>query len=557
MRHDLGSKKQSIGRVRAFGSVKACFAHGTSDHHGPQPQEAWPRAPNRPDNSAHGGINAGEQVLIQNEERLNRLNVAVSILDRKVPIIESLSDRVFDKFIEAVVLASFGEGVPPMTAVRQFRTRHHRHAAVVPGASVIAGTTRWLFHRSNLRPTSAGRYPVWSDRAYAAIRCLEGPMRRNPLLIVFGLLIMPRLAAAQASDCDRPSPGSDGWAVASPSEAGLDPKTLCDVVPRFVEWRQADVHGIVVVHHGALAFEHYFSGADAQYGTAIPNATFSADTLHDVRSVTKSVTSLCLGIALDHGWVKSLEAPVISFFPEWTDLRTAEKDGITLRHLLTMSAGLDWNENVPYTDPMNSEIRMDRAPDPYRFAFEQPAMVSPGEVYNYSGGDTNLISAVLRQATGRSIEQLAKDELFDPLGITAVHWYHFSNGDPIAASGLRLRPRDMAKLGQLMLNHGQWGGRQVVSAAYVDAAITPQINGQGLFFYGYQFWLGRSFVNGREIDWAAAVGLGGQRIFIVPALDLVTVVTAGLYNDNLQGSVPLVVLNRYVLPAALKHTAAQ
>ena len=164
---------------------------------------------------------------------------------------------------------------------------------------------------------------------------------------------------------------------------------------------------------------------------------------------------------------------------------------------------------------------------------------------------------MLRQATGRSIEQLAKDELFDPLGITAVHWYHFSNGDPIAASGLRLRPRDMAKLGQLMLNHGQWGGRQVVSAAYVDAAITPQINGQGLFFYGYQFWLGRSFVNGREIDWAAAVGLGGQRIFIVPALDLVTVVTAGLYNDNLQGSVPLVVLNRYVLPAALKHTAAQ
>ncbi len=277
-----------------------------------------------------------------------------------------------------------------------------------------------------------------------------------------------------------------------------------------------------------------------RYGTAIPNATFSADTLHDVRSVTKSVTSLCLGIALDHGWVKSLEAPVISFFPEWTDLRTAEKDGITLRHLLTMSAGLDWNENVPYTDPTNSEIRMDRAPDPYRFAFEQPAMVSPGEVYNYSGGDTNLISAVLRQATGRSIEQLAKDELFDPLGITAVHWYHFSNGDPIAASGLRLRPRDMAKLGQLMLNHGQWGGRQVVSAAYVDAAITPQINGQGLFFYGYQFWLGRSFVNGREIDWAAAVGLGGQRIFIVPALDLVTVVTAGLYNDNLQGPVPLV-----------------
>jgi CubicO group peptidase (beta-lactamase class C family) len=382
-------------------------------------------------------------------------------------------------------------------------------------------------------------------------------MRRNLLLIAFGLLVMPRLAAAQVSDCDRPSPGSDGWAVAAPSEIGLDPKTLCAVVPRFTEWRQADVYGIVVVRHGVLAFEHYFAGADSQYGTAIPDATFSADTPHDVRSVTKSVTSLCLGIALDHGWVKTLEVPVISVFPEWTDLRTPERNGITLRHLLTMSAGLDWNENVPYTDPTNSEIRMDRASDPYRFAFEQPVIVSPGEVYNYSGGGTNLISAVLKRTTGRSIEQLAKDELFDPLGITAIHWYHFGNGDPIAASGLRLRPRDMAKLGQLMLNHGQWGGRQVVSAAYVDAAIAPQINGQGLFFYGYQFWLGRSFVSGREIDWAAAVGLGGQRIFIIPALDLVTVVTAGLYNDNLQGSVPLVILNRYVLPAALKQTAAQ
>ncbi len=144
---------------------------------------------------------------------------------------------------------------------------------------------------------------------------------------------------------------------------------------------------------------------------------------------------------------------------------------------------------------------------------------------------------MLKKTTGRSIEQFAKDELFDPLGIAAMAWYHYGDGDPIAASGLRLFP-DMAKLGQLILNHGQWDGRQVVSASYVDAAIAPQINGQGLFFYGYQFWLGRSFVSEREIDWAAAVGLGGQRIFVVPALDLVAVVTAGLYNDNLQGSVP-------------------
>ncbi|HXA25998.1 MAG TPA: serine hydrolase [Acetobacteraceae bacterium] len=383
-------------------------------------------------------------------------------------------------------------------------------------------------------------------------------MRRCLLLLfLFGLLVIPRPAAAQASDCGLPATGPDGWAVAAPAEAGLDPATLCAAVPRFTEWRQADVHGIVVVRHGRLAFEHYFAGADSLYGVVTLDTTFDAGTLHDVRSVTKSVTSLCLGIALDHGWVKTVDAPVLGFFPEWSELDTPEKDRITLRHLLTMSAGFDWNETIPYTDPANSEIRMIRSPNPYRFALEQPVVAPPGEVYNYSGGSAALISAVLKKTTGRSIEQFAKDELFDPLGITAMAWYHYGNGDPIAASGLRLRPRDMAKLGQLILNHGQWDGRQVVSASYVDAAIAPQINGQGLFFYGYQFWLGRSFIDGREIDWAAAVGLGGQRIFVVPALDLVAVVTAGLYNDNLQGSVPLVVLNQYVLPAAMKHGPAQ
>ena len=386
---------------------------------------------------------------------------------------------------------------------------------------------------------------------------LLGTRCRYRLLFLFALLVIPRLAVAQAPDCDRPATGPDGWAVAAPAEAGLDPATLCAVVPRFADWRQADVHGIVVVRHGRLAFEHYFPGSDSLYGVVNLDTTFDAETLHDVRSVTKSVTSLCLGIAIDRGWVKSVDAPVLSFSPEWAEFDTPEKRRITLRHLLTMSAGFDWNEMISYADPANSEVRMNRAPDPYRFVLEQPVVSPPGEVYNYSGGDTTLIAAALKTATGRSIEQIAKDELFAPLGITAFAWYRYRNGDPIAPSGLRLRPRDMAKLGQLVLNHGQWGGRQVVSAGYVEAAIAPQINGQGLFFYGYQFWLGRSFVGGREIDWAAAVGLGGQRIFIVPALDLVAVVTAGLYNDNLQGPVPLVILNQYVLAAALKQDSVR
>jgi CubicO group peptidase (beta-lactamase class C family) len=181
----------------------------------------------------------------------------------------------------------------------------------------------------------------------------------------------------------------------------------------------------------------------------------------------------------------------------------------------------------------------------------QEVVAPAGEVYNYSGGSAALIQAVLKEATGKALDILAHDLLFAPLGIEQVEWVRYpATGEPVAASGLRLLPRDFTKLGQLVLAHGAWQGEQVVPALFVEQATTPHINGPQLYFYGYQFWLGRSFVQGREIDWSAAVGLGGQRIFVVPALDLVAVVNAGLYRSRMQAWVPLVVLNRYVLTAA-------
>ena len=221
-----------------------------------------------------------------------------------------------------------------------------------------------------------------------------------------------------------------------------------------------------------------------------------------------------------------------------------------MRHLLTMSAGLKWNEDIPYGDPGNSETQMDRAPDPARFVLSQDVVAPAGELYNYSGGSAVLIQTILKQATGKSLDVLTHDLLFAPLGIEQVEWVRYpATGEPIAASGLRLLPRDFAKLGQLVLARGAWQGQQVAPADFVEQATTPHINGQQLYFYGFQFWLSRSFVRGREIDWSSAVGLGGQRIFVVPALDLVAVVNAGLYRSPMQAWVPLVALNRYVLAA--------
>jgi len=380
-------------------------------------------------------------------------------------------------------------------------------------------------------------------------------MRGSAMCLLAALLLAPGLATAQTSAagppaCDPPAPRDDGWKVAAPAAVGLDAATLCALVLRFAAWKDADVHAVLVVRHGTLVFEHYFKGADERWGNSLGVIDFAPDVKHDLRSITKSVTSLLLGIAIDHGWVRGVDAPVLSLLPQYADLNSAALDRITLRHLLTMSAGLKWDENVPYSSPDNSEIQMDYAPDPYRYVLTRPVDTPPGAVWNYSGGSAALISAVLHQATGKTEDALAQEFLFDPLGIHDVAWVRYpGNNEPLAASGLAMRPRDLTKLGQLVLNHGAWDGRQIVSAVWIDASITPQIQGSQLYFYGYQWWLGRSLVGLHQVDWAVGYGLGGQRLYIVPQLDMVVLVMAGLYRSDMQGWVPLQVLNRYALAA--------
>jgi CubicO group peptidase (beta-lactamase class C family) len=367
-------------------------------------------------------------------------------------------------------------------------------------------------------------------------------MNIRTLGLLLACAIVPNVAAAQ-TDCNAPAPGPDRWKVAAPESVGLGSARLCAMVPAVRELTQANVHAVLVVRHGSLVFEQYFSGVDEKRGTPLGVVTFGPDTQHDLRSVSKSIVALVFGIAIERGWVKSIDQPVLTFFPEYADLRTPEKDRITLRHLLTMSAGLAWDESLPYTDPANSETRMDAAADRYRFGLEVPVVAPAGQVYNYNGGSTELLAGVLRKVTGKDFDVLAREVLFAPLGISE-EWNRYSDGQPIVKSGLRMRPRDLAKIGQLMLQRGAWNGAQIVPASWIAEATAPQINGSGLYFYGYQFWLGRSMIDKRQVDWAAGNGNGGQRVYVVPAFDLVVVVNAGHYNAGFWAWVPNVILNR-------------
>jgi len=181
---------------------------------------------------------------------------------------------------------------------------------------------------------------------------------------------------------------------------------------------------------------------------------------------------------------KNIDEPNFSFFPEYAELRTPEKERITIRHLRTMSAGFHWDESLPYSNPANSERPIDEAADPYRYILQQPLTSTPGTIYNYCGCSAVLLQAILKKTTGKPLDELAKETLFDPLGIADVEWVRFANGDVLGHGGLRLRAKDLAKLGQLILDRGSWQGRQVISASWIEQSITPQINGEGIFFYG-------------------------------------------------------------------------
>jgi CubicO group peptidase (beta-lactamase class C family) len=371
-------------------------------------------------------------------------------------------------------------------------------------------------------------------------------MYRWAACLTIALMLVAPSALAE-SDCGSPAERSDGWPTAAPEQEGMNAAVLCALGPQFAAWTEANAHAVVVARHGKLVYERYFTGNDEIWGRPIGAVAYDADKRHDLRSITKSVTSLLVGIGIDHGWIKDVDAPVFSFFPEYADLRTPEKDRITIRHLLTMSAGFAWDESLPYANPANSERPMDAATDPYRYILEQPLATEPGRFYNYCGCSAALLEAILQKTSGKKLDVIAQETLFEPLGIADVEWTRFPNGDVFGHGGLRLRARDLAKIGQLVLNRGAWQGRQIVPAAWIDDATAAQINGESIYFYGYQWWLGRSLVDRREIDWAAGIGYGDQRLFAIPAEGLVVAVYAGLYGKR-----PIVgdaVLKRYVLPA--------
>ena len=307
------------------------------------------------------------------------------------------------------------------------------------------------------------------------------------------------------------------------------------------------LHGAIVDFRGERLAEVYFPGEDERWGTPLGRIEHGPGTVHDLRSVTKSVVGLLYGIALNEGKVPAPDAPLYAQFPEYADLSAdPERARILVGHALSMQMGLEWNEDLPYTDPRNSEIAMESAPDRYRYILEQPVREAPGGAWIYSGGAVALLGRLIEKGTGMPLDAYAQSRLFQPLGIENAEWVAGGDGVPSAASGLRLTLPELAKIGRMVSHGGQYEGHRIVPSDWLTLSFEPRVTIDGFTRYGYLWYLADA--GPRTI--AIAVGNGGQRLTVQPDVDLVVASFAGRYNDPQSWRTSLAIVLDYAVPAA-------
>jgi len=324
----------------------------------------------------------------------------------------------------------------------------------------------------------------------------------------------------------------DGWTVSSPTAEGMDSPAVLATL-EAIRGRFSGVDSMVVVRHGRLVAEGYFNG-------------YGAETLHDLRSTGKSFTSALAGIAIEQR-LFALDDPIATLIPQFENHANmdARKRAITIRHLLDMRSGLecnDWN-----SASSGNEERMYNTRDWVGFILDLPMANEPGTVASYCTGGVIVLGQVISWRSGMALDAYAAAYLFAPLGIQQSHWRRAPDGSATGGGGLKLRPRDAAKFGQLYLNGGVWNGVRVVPADWVTKSrerITPLGND----FYGTLWWK-RSFAHGGgTVECFFTSGNGGNFIFVFPTLDLIAVFTGSNYNSPL-GDQPFQIVADHLLPA--------
>jgi CubicO group peptidase (beta-lactamase class C family) len=371
---------------------------------------------------------------------------------------------------------------------------------------------------------------------------------------VFQLICLLAMFLAACSKSDKVTPTKqDGFEWGSFEEARIKKQDIISLENK-ITGGSYNIHSILILKNNKLIYEKYFPGEDAVFPNPVGVIDHNRETLHDCRSLTKSIVSACVGIALEQGKIHSLDDIIFDYFPTYSSYAIGDRANITIRDLLTMSAGFEWDENTPYIDTMNSEINMSVQPDVVDFILSRPMVQHPGALWNYSGGCTQLLAEIIKNATGTRIDKFAKTFLFNPLAIKQYDWFVREPLTPTdtatvwAPSGLRMRPIDMAKIGALYLNEGIYDKQKIFSASWVKLSLHWQVNTDGSNEgYGFQFWCTKPMIAGEYREVVMADGNGGQRICMIPSLNMEIVLTAGNYDES--GSTSDELLNNVFFPA--------
>lgn len=298
-----------------------------------------------------------------------------------------------------------------------------------------------------------------------------------------------------------------GWRTSTPEQQGMDSEKLREAMD-YIREHDLSVHSMLIVRNGYVVLDAYFY-------------PYNEKDVHDVASVTKSITSTLAGVAMNEGKIKSLSQPVLSFFPSFVANNDERKQRLTIEHLLSMTSGLQ-------CEPRKNELtllQMKESADWVKFMLDLPMADGPGRKFVYCSGGMHLLSGIITRATNQSANDYARRSLFEPLGIRNVKWPADPQGVSHGWGDLHLHPHDMAKIGYLWLNQGMWNSRYLISADWMRQAT--QIHAKsGSDEYGYGFWI-RSGAGLYE-----AVGRGGQRISVVPSKNLVVVFTGGGFEPG-------------------------
>lgn len=303
------------------------------------------------------------------------------------------------------------------------------------------------------------------------------------------------------------------WRSCSPDQVGFDPDKL-KMVYDYIENPNINTEGIIIIKDGYIVAEAYFRD-------------FNSSKRHASYSIAKSFISALVGIAINKGFISGVDKKVFEYFNSWTTATTDQrKKSITLKHLLTMSSGLKWNESDYYNDTSRNDVfKMAVTDDFIQYVLDKESEFDPGTVWRYSSGDSMLLSGIIQRATGQTAYDFAYTNLLSQIGLSDIIWESDPAGHTIGGWGINATVREYAKFGYLYLNRGKWDGNQIIPEGWIDESFTNVSN--RINYYGYQWWFGPA-LNGYEgsglpdpiyIAW----GIYTQQIFIIPSYNLLIV----------------------------------